>query len=529
MLGALALLLPGCSREPRVVSLGRPPVVLIVLDALHAGRVSHLGYGRETTPHLDALAAEGVSLSRAFAPAPYTVASIPSLLTGRLPDSHGVTSPVARLADEETTLAEALGAAGYRTVGAVANMNGGARLGNDQGFDRFDELFRSPDGEPVAGGQEESDLFLAPANLFVDFTREVLERDVGDRPLFLYLHVLEPHAPYSMPSSYRQLWLEPEYDGMFASGETAAFISTLSGKLEPTERDIAAATALYDGNLRWADHNLGEIRALLEQAGIWEQALVIVTSDHGEAFWEHGRWGHNDHLFDEQLRVPLVIKLPAGRGSRGVVRDELVSIIDVCPSILQWLDLPAGELPVDGTPLAAMVENEAWRPAERELLLRSHHEIAHLGLRTATEKTIVERVARPEGDGRTGRLGRTTRIHFYSLSDDPGEHDDLYELERGRADRNARRLEEWGRRTTLERNQGGTVMTPSELHMLKNLGYIDSVPPMLSFEERRQLLIDLGFDEVADVIDASMTNEEIRVIVNRVKAERAGGSSATDG
>ena len=97
----LACATPGCAREPEVEPLGRPPVVLIVFDALHAGHVSHLGYGRETTPHLDRLAQDGVSFARAFAPAPYTLASIPSLLTGRRPDSHGVTTPAASLGTEE--------------------------------------------------------------------------------------------------------------------------------------------------------------------------------------------------------------------------------------------------------------------------------------------------------------------------------------------------------------------------------------------------------------------------------------------
>jgi len=487
------LLAPSCSREPAVASLGRPPVVLIVFDALHAGRVSHLGYERETTPNLDAIAAEGVSFARAFAPAPYTLASIPSLLTGRLPDSHGVTSQLAALPDDESTLAELLGAAGYRTVAAVGNLNGGARLGNDQGFEVFDELFRSPKGELVVAEEQGGDLQLASADLFVDFTREQLAEGSDGRPLFLYLHVLEPHAPYHMPEAYRELWLDPEYDGIFASGDTAAFISTIHDGVEPTERDIEAAVALYDANLRWADHNLGELRALLEQAGLWDRALVIVTSDHGEAFWEHGRWGHNDHLFDEQLHVPLVVKPPSGRGLRGVVREDMVSIIDVAPSILQWLDLPVGEQPIDGLPLAAMVEHGDWHPPARELLLRSHHEIPHLGLRGETHKTIVERVARPDEQGRTGALGHTTRVRYYSLLSDPGEHEDLYERERRRADRDAARLEEWGRRAAVNRNQRGVGMTPSELHMLKNLGYVDSVRPRLTFEERRQRLIDLGY------------------------------------
>jgi arylsulfatase len=460
------LAVASCSRgpasEPTVEPLGRPPVVLIVFDALHAGHVTHLGYERETTPHLDALAAEAVSFSRAFAPAPYTLASIPSLLTGRRPDSHGVTTPAAKLGAEETTLAEHLQAAGYRTVAAVGNPNGSARFGNDQGFDVFEELFRLDEG----GGDYER----ASAARFVEFAGEVLAGDSGAAPLFLYLHVLEPHAPYVMPDEYRSLWLDPAYDGPFESGEAQPFLDTIMGELEAGPEDVTAAIALYDANLRWADHNLGELRVQLEAAGLWDEALVIVTSDHGEAFWEHGRWGHMDHLYDEQLRVPLVIKLPAGRGLRGVVRDELASLLDVAPSLCQWLDLPLRGLPLDGLPLAALVEDATWRPNERELLLRTHHEIAHLALRSDEHKTIVERTQNAK------RGGVKTRVQHYDLARDPSEATNVYESQRERADEHARRLEAWSLEAAVNRNQRGATMNAEELEMLEKLGYVDAAP-----------------------------------------------------
>jgi len=212
---------------PPVEPLGRPPVVLVVFDALHATHLSHLGYPRETTPQLDRLAAEGTSFSEAFAPAPYTVAGIPSLLTGRRPDSHGVTSQAARLADEETTLAELLRAAGYRTLGAVGNLNGGARLGNAQGFDVFEELYFTDDPALIEDTVEGQGVRLVTADLLVDFTARALA-EPSDQPLFLYLHVLEPHAPYSMPDEFRRLWLDPDYDGVFASGEIGPLVCSRS-------------------------------------------------------------------------------------------------------------------------------------------------------------------------------------------------------------------------------------------------------------------------------------------------------------
>ena len=186
--------------------------------------------------------------------------------------------------------------------------------------------------------------------MFVEFTQSQIAAHDGEQPLLLYLHILEPHAPHLMAEEYRSLWLDPEYDGYFAGGDVRSLMDAIEGKYEPDEQDLAAVIALYDANLRWADHNLGEVRSVLEAAGLWDSALVIVTSDHGEAFWQHGRWGHNDHLFDEQLKVPLVVKLPAGRGPRGLVRTDLVSILDLVPSLCEWLTCRCTARPGTGSP-----------------------------------------------------------------------------------------------------------------------------------------------------------------------------------
>ena len=539
LLGAVALALLGCGRDggeadprdsaPAVEPLGRPPVVVVLFDALHAAHLSHLGYPRETTPELDRLVAEGVSFARAFSPAPYTVAGVPSILTGRRPDSHGVTNQAARLASEETTLAEYLRAAGYRTMGAISNLNAGVRLGNDQGFEVFEELFFTDDPDRAEATSEGRPIRLVTADLVVDFARRMLARlaaDTSGAPPFLYLHVLEPHAPYVMPSEYRELWLDPDYDGVFVEGDIDPFVRSLNEDLGLEQADIDAATALYDANLRWADHNFGLIRGLLEEAGLWDEALVVVTSDHGEAFWQHGRWGHNDHLFDEQLRVPLIVKLPGaaqddrpGDGpARNVVRSELVSTIDLVPSVCEWLDLPVGELALDGLSLAPLVEDPGWTPPPRELILRSHHTIAHLALRTEGEKTIVERAETVEDGG----FGATVQVRHFDLTADPGERVDLSGQGRVELEGVVGRLEEYGRRSIVDRGERGVGMTRTELHMLKNLGYIEEIPPReLSYEERVRRVTALGYAEVLEELDADSSPEDWKGAIQRAKARRS--------
>ena len=507
---------------PAIEPLGQPPVVLVLFDALHAAHLTHLGYERATTPELDRLAAEGVSFSRAFAPAPYTVAGVPSILTGRLPDTHGVTNQAARLDDEEVTLAEYLGAAGYRTAGAVSNLNGGLRLGNGQGFEVFEELYYIDDAERAEGRVEGRPVRLVTADLLVDFAARALAT-TDPRPLLLYLHVLEPHAPYVMPDAYRELWLEPGYDGVFAAGDTAALIAANAPGAAITRRDVEAAIALYDANLRYADEAFGRIRGLLEGAGLWDPALVLVTSDHGEAFWQHGRWGHNEHLYDEELRVPLIVKLPAGRGLAGLVRPELVSTVDLVPSVCQWLDLPLAGPDLDGRSLAALVEHRDFEPGPRELLLRSHHTIAHLALRTNASKTIVERAQTAEDGG----FGRTVAIEHYELDRDPGEREDVHERERERLGPVVERLEAWGRDAVIARNDQGAGMTRTELHMLKELGYVDAIPPReISFDERVRRAEALGFPELAEELTPESTPEEWRAAIERARARRGGAGSS---
>ncbi|MBC8451405.1 MAG: sulfatase-like hydrolase/transferase, partial [Planctomycetes bacterium] len=279
-LAALALASVACATKPEGSLRGRP-VVVILFDALSARHVHHLGYARETTPTLDHLASEGVSFAHAFAPAPYTLASIPSLMTGVLPDRHKVVQVDRALGDGAVTLAERLAASGYQTFGAVANIKGGSQHHVDQGFEVFEELYEvtQPNGELGMRVVE-------PAEFSDVLQRWTRERD-PQRPPFFYLHVLQPHLPYAPPSPHKELWLDPTYDGPFRDGLHAAdlidfvdrggILRVLGEEREGTfgiERaDQDAITALYDANIHYADRALADMLAVLDQAGSLDEAL----------------------------------------------------------------------------------------------------------------------------------------------------------------------------------------------------------------------------------------------------------------
>lgn len=450
----------------------RPPVVVVVVfDALSASHVGHLGYERDTTPHLDAFAGQAVSFAQCLAPAPYTLASIPSLLTGRLPDVHGVTNTGQRLRPQEVTLAERLSAAGYRTVAAVSQPNGGSSFGNDQGFDEFHELWipQSPEEvDRVVARTGEAFRIPSAADVVASAAQALEAR--GDERLFLYLHVLEPHTPFQAPPDLLERWRDASYAGPFdveSANGMEPFWDVINDRYEATAADVEQVRALYDANLAWADRNFGRLRAHLEEAGLWQDALVVVTSDHGEACWEHGEWGHNWELYEEFVRVPLIVKLPRAAGARPAVRDELVSILDVVPTICEYLDLPVGgEAELGGRSAlslalgAAPGSDDHDAPGARELILRSHHEVPHLGLRTPDAKTIL----RQEG-------ARVAAIEHYRLDVDPDEAVDRWDGDDAEVADVAEGLREWYLEAARRRTSESMELTKIEEAMLEKLGY----------------------------------------------------------
>ncbi|MGH7894933.1 MAG: sulfatase, partial [Candidatus Binatia bacterium] len=249
---------------------GRPNVLLVSLDTVRADHLPSWGYGRATTPALDAFAAGGVRFEQAIAPFPSTTASHMSMLTGLYPCAHRVTVPSVTLAAGVTTLAEVLAGAGYAT-GAVTEDG---LIKGDSGFNRGFDAYR----DQVWTGDE-------PLGLFPD-TIEIARTWLAghaEEPFFFFLHTYQPHVPFKVPPYYKGLFVTP-----------------------PDAPDAIVQGAAYDAGLRYTDDFLASLLGWLDRTGLLERTLVIVTSDHGTELGEHGGIGHARSVYEEQIHVPLV-------------------------------------------------------------------------------------------------------------------------------------------------------------------------------------------------------------------------------
>lgn len=322
--------------NPVVVSgTSTPPrnVILIAVDTLRADRMSGYGYGQKTSPNIDALGRDGVRFDQVASQANWTCPSFASIFTGVVPSRHGVHSwgPNTPLPTEFETLAERFRAHGWATHSIVYKgplYDGGFEQG-------FDVAFNVPRADPRAEDN------LAEA-------MEWLETNAG-RSNFLFLHFNDPHQPFNQPSPF---------DEAFGTHPSAFFIN-LPYKVQPlTTRDEwlrELCSQLYDGEISYVDDRIGEFLAALRERGLYERAVIAFVSDHGEALWDHGYFGHGpnfdvqagskgelkqiaggaDLLFDEVIRVPLIIKPAAGSHDRGSVIDTQVRCFDVMPTLLE--------------------------------------------------------------------------------------------------------------------------------------------------------------------------------------------------
>jgi arylsulfatase A-like enzyme len=316
----------------------RPNVLLYVVDTLRADHLGCYGYPQPISPRIDALAAEGVVFSRAIAQSSWTMPATASMLTGRTPSAHGAVDPFARIHPGVVTLAEALRAHGYRTAAFVSNVNVRADLGFDRGFARYDYLAEDRARPAVH----------TPADELHDRVVRWLDDTAGSGPFFAYVHASEPHAPYAAPAAAGP---GPELPSRPPA------LPADRDPLQMLRRDPRARTvphidylrALYDAEVAFVDGAIGRLLDALRNRGIDDDTLLILTSDHGEEFYEHGGFEHGRTLYREQLAVPLIIRFPdrtyAGRRVSRVARQ-----IDVLPTLLTWLDvpMPAG---VQGAPL----------------------------------------------------------------------------------------------------------------------------------------------------------------------------------
>jgi arylsulfatase A-like enzyme len=414
-------------------------VVLVILDAAGAKHFGCYGYARATTPEIDRIAAEGVLFERAYTPAAYTLAAMSSLWTSQYPDEHqNVDMRTASLDRARWTLADLLFERGVYSVGFVANGVAGPAFSFDRGFAEFHEVY-SKQGSRAEGFRP-----LLPAW----FARHKA------RPFLAYVHFREPHAPYDPPAPFNTLFGPDALPRSETRGLNALHAE---GKLH--EAMLAQVIRLYDGNLAYADREVGVLRRALEAEGIWDKSVIVVTADHGEAMLEHGYIGHNRQLYEESVHIPLIVRFPEGRGPRGVRIQGLVDLVDLAPTIADLLGARSGGA-ADAFRGRSLLTLVAGGSGKTVVPLRSSGERPSYGLRDERFKYIH--------DSATGRA------ELYDLAADPQERNDLAASDPLRAAFYRQSLHGW--LLTLERAASAdqeTKLSPEQVENLRALGYLE--------------------------------------------------------
>jgi arylsulfatase A-like enzyme len=438
-----AAALAGCSTA-------RPSIVLVSLDTLRADRLSCYGNTRRTSPTIDALAARGVRFTNAFSPASWTLPAHAAMLTGRYPLSLSTAQEDKELYRKVPLLSTILRDAGYRTGAVTGGGLVGKVFGADAGFDHFEH-----------GG--------------IDQAIRWLERQSTAVPFFLFFHTYGIHSPYR-DRRYVQDLSGGRLAQIFGEGQERIFQQVCCRGLEPTQHEREFLLALYDGGIARADEMVRDLLRAVERFGVLENTIIVVTSDHGEEFWEHtGRGAHHGHtLFDELLRVPLIW---AGPGvARGIVRDDLVSLVDIVPTILAQAGV-GHTATVEGVDLGGALRSGGPLP-DRAVFAESVRDGPRmLAVRTPAAKLIepADRDRRwPNVDVRL-QVGR----HLY-LASDPGERHDVHRERPALAEALGAHLT--GRRQRLATANAEEVpltdgLDPETEEQLRALGYLPSDAP----------------------------------------------------
>jgi arylsulfatase A-like enzyme len=333
-----------------------PLVVVYLVDTLRADHLSLYGYERDTAPALTRFARDAVVFDQAVAPSSWTKPSVASLFTSLLPAQHRCVQFYTPLEHSFVTFAEILKEHGYGTGAVATNELVLAREAHfDQGFDYFARPHEPQDAEQV-----------------VDAGLAYLSGRRG-LPTLLYLHTMDPHWPYAPPPPF-----DRRYPPAPAPGRAAA------GPYDYREpEDLDRIVAQYDGEIAYGDEQFGRLLAKLEERGLYENALIVFLSDHGD-------WMHGHTLFEDLIRVPLVVKYPGNRhGGRRVARQVL--LVDILPTILRSQGLPLPTSPaVVGLPLeGASDRGPDASPVERPAILETkYREYVAYGVRTPADKYV---------------------------------------------------------------------------------------------------------------------------------------------
>ncbi|HEX4823756.1 MAG TPA: sulfatase-like hydrolase/transferase [Candidatus Polarisedimenticolaceae bacterium] len=409
----------GLGALPRGIHAANLNLVVVTLDTTRADRIGCYGAKNVATPHLDALAKDGVRFTRAVSPMPLTLPAHCTIFTGLLPGAHGVRDNGGfKLSPEHVTLAEVLEERGFATGGFVSAFVLDHRWGIAQGFDTYFDDFDLKQQEKLSMGD-----IQRPGNETVDHAVAWL-RTVKDKRFFAWIHLYDPHAPYAPPEPYRSQYRDRPYDGEIA----------------------------------WTDELVGRILASLRDLGVADRTVVAVLADHGESLGEHGEHGHGYFVYEQVTHIPLLLVTPYS-GTRGKVVDAVVKSIDLAPTLLDLLGVAGVTL---GTGSSAVPLVTGASAAGGDGYSESFYARLHYGWSEL-------------------RAVRTKRWHFieapkaelYDLDADPGETTNVASRELDVIDRLRGSLGEFEKESIAKLAAAAPVEEDEEtLKKLASLGYV---------------------------------------------------------
>lgn len=405
-----------------------PNVIVVTVDTLRVDRLGAYGYARDTSPALDRLAADGILFDQAVTPIPKTTPALTSLLSGLYPKTHRSLWLGVPVDSTVPFLSEGLQSIGFATMGICGQHNCHADYGMSRGFDLYDDEFAVPYARGTALRREGGSFHPGSEKRAEEISDRALEwiedRDV-DRPFFLWLHYMDPHAGYAAP---------PPFDTMFDSSRDGVAPSPALGDsafgLTLPENRVSRQAAVpgvleygyyldrYDGEIRYADHHIGRVLDRLRELGLYDDALILFTSDHGEYMGElrspMRAFDHGHTTHDSEFRIPMIVKLPENEhaGSRD---SSLVSLVDVVPTVLDVLEVEHGV--AEGT---SMVARNVATPRSVQFIQMPHPQASFI-VRDGERKVVFR--TRQELDALLGNLD--AGLERYAVAAFEAEEDPL--------------------------------------------------------------------------------------------------------
>jgi arylsulfatase A-like enzyme len=424
----------------------RPDIFVYLIDTLRADALGVYGSRRPTSPRIDEFSRDAVVFQRAYSASAWTLPATFSVLSGLYPSHHGVMLPGQHLApDLQPWLPELLARSGYETVGISQWLLGGDPFGLERGFESFYLDIRQTEKNPSA-----------TARWFL--WHHLLQPRHPDSPLFAYLHLVDPHALY-----------RPRGDDARFAGEQPGALPPelydpnyfLTSGIGRNSAEVEHLRALYDGEVHAADRAFGTFVDLLKFFDLYDRSLIVLLSDHGEEFYEHGGFAHGRTLYDELLRVPLIVKLPRSRQA-GTRVAAPVSLVDVAPTIAALALAGAAGASFDGVPLQrAGRDGDAPR---RPIFAETQADRVHLrAVRQGALKCIANL------GGVDGFSRSAPPLQLFDLTSDPGERSPLPPSD-GRFERCRALLQR-----ALPGSRSGKVLLPlppGDQARLRALGYL---------------------------------------------------------